>query len=267
MATPHTTPTGTPCWADLWTSDVEASRRFYPELFGWKALEPSPEFGGYWMFERDGAPVAGGMGSMPDLAADNAWKPYFATHDIDATIKRAEAGGASVLGGGAMPIADLGVQAFLNDPAGAGFGLWQAGTFAGFGNTIGSGAVGAPSWVELNTRDHAGALAFYTDLFGYETSAVSDTDQMRYFTFRAPGTDTDLGGIMDGSPWMAEGTGDHWAIYWRVDDTAAATRAAKGLGATVVQGPDPTPYGVLAQLNDPAGAMFKLQSPPFQTTA
>ena len=29
---------GSPCWADLWTSDVEGSRRFYSELFGW---EPS----------------------------------------------------------------------------------------------------------------------------------------------------------------------------------------------------------------------------------
>ena len=53
-----------PCWADLWTSDVERSRAFYAELFGWEALPPSPEFGGYFMFARDGVPVAGGMGPM-----------------------------------------------------------------------------------------------------------------------------------------------------------------------------------------------------------
>ncbi len=41
---------GAPCWADLWTSDVEGSRAFYSALFGWEAEEPSEEFGGYFMF-------------------------------------------------------------------------------------------------------------------------------------------------------------------------------------------------------------------------
>jgi hypothetical protein len=58
MALRTSTPAGAPCWADLWTTDAVGSRRFYSELFGWEALEPSPEFGGYWMFSRDGAPVA-----------------------------------------------------------------------------------------------------------------------------------------------------------------------------------------------------------------
>ena len=57
-------PIGSPCWADLWTSDVEGSRRFYAALFGWEPQEPSPEFGGYFMFTRAGIPVAGGMGDM-----------------------------------------------------------------------------------------------------------------------------------------------------------------------------------------------------------
>ncbi len=31
----HTTaPAGAPCWVDLWTSDVEGSRRFYGRVFG-----------------------------------------------------------------------------------------------------------------------------------------------------------------------------------------------------------------------------------------
>jgi predicted enzyme related to lactoylglutathione lyase len=39
---------------DLWTSDVEGSRQFYSDLFGWFAAEPSEEFAGYWMFLREG---------------------------------------------------------------------------------------------------------------------------------------------------------------------------------------------------------------------
>ena len=57
MTTRDSAPIGAPCWADLWTSDVEGSRRFYSELFGWEANEPSPEFGGYFMFTRNGVPT------------------------------------------------------------------------------------------------------------------------------------------------------------------------------------------------------------------
>ena len=248
-------PPGAPCWADLWTTDVEGSRRFYSELFGWEALEPSPEFGGYWMFNREGAPTAGGMGSMGDMTADNTWKPYFCTDDIEATLKRAANAGATSQGG-AMPVADLGVQAVLTDPTGAVFGLWQPGTFAGFRVL---GEHGAPSWFELHTRDHATAVAFYRDVFGYEIVPMSDTDEFRYFTFKSPGTDEDLGGLMDSRAWLPEG-GDHWDIYWHVDDAAATAKKATSLGGSIKHGPDVTPYGVLVLATDPAGADFKLRA-------
>lgn len=255
MALRTSTPAGAPCWADLWTTDAVGSRRFYSELFGWEALEPSPEFGGYWMFSRDGAPVAGGMGSMAHLTADNTWKPYFCTNDIAATIGRAEAAGATSQGG-AMPVGDLGVQAVLTDPTGAVFGLWQPGAFGGFAVV---GEPGAPDWFELHTADHATAVSFYREVLGFEFSPVSDTDDFRYFTFGVPGLDEDLGGLMDSRRWVPDG-GAHWDIYWAVDDVAAAVERAQSLGATLKQGPDDTPYGVLALLADPAGADFKLRA-------
>lgn len=255
MTNPQPAPPGTPCWADLWTSDPDAVRGFYSRLFGWTALEPSPEFGGYWMFDRDGSPTAGGMGPMGDTPPSNTWKPYFSTPDIDATLKAAEAAGATSLGG-AMPVADLGVQAVLSDPTGAQFGLWQPGTFSGFEVV---GEVGSPSWFELHTRDHAAAVSFYRDLFGYGITAVSDTDEFRYFTFRSPGSEEDRGGIMDSARWLSGG-GDHWDIYWQVDDAGAAAEKVKSLGGSVEQGPDQTPYGVLVLASDPAGAQFKLRS-------
>lgn len=255
MSTRHSTPVGAPCWVDLWTTDVDGSRRFYGELFGWEALEPSAEFGGYWMFERDGAPIAGGMGSMGDMVANNTWKPYFCTDDIDASLKRAEAAGATSQGG-AMPVADLGVQAVLSDPTGAVFGLWQPGTFAGFQVV---GEHGAPGWFELHTRDHATAVAFYRDLFGFEVNAVSDSDEFRYYTFRTNGSEEDLGGIMDSRHWLPEG-GDHWDVYWHVDDAREAVDRVRSLGGSVKQGPDDTPYGILALVTDPAGADFKLRA-------
>jgi predicted enzyme related to lactoylglutathione lyase len=54
-----TVTTGAPCWMDLLTSDTGRAREFYGRVFGWTAGEASPEFGGYFMFFIDGAPVAG----------------------------------------------------------------------------------------------------------------------------------------------------------------------------------------------------------------
>ena len=256
MTTRTATPAGAPCWADLWTSDVEGSRTFYSQLFGWDALPPQPEFGGYFIFARQGVETAGGMGSMGELEANDTWKPYFCTEDIETTLKQAEAAGAAIHSG-AMAVADLGTQAFLADPTGAVFGLWQPGAFSGF-SVIGEH--GAPSWFELHTRDHARSVDFYREVFGWEIGTVSDTEEFRYFTFRNPSSDADFGGIADSRAWLPEGADAFWAIYWHVDDTDASVATVTALGGAVVNGPDATPYGRLATVKDPAGAEFKLRS-------
>ena len=80
MPTRDHAPLGSPCWTDLWTSDVEGSRRFYSELLGWEAQEPSPEFGGYFMFTRNGAPVAGRNSPMTyEPSASDAGVPGWNT--------------------------------------------------------------------------------------------------------------------------------------------------------------------------------------------
>src|SRR6202035_3468259 len=168
MTTRDHSPLGAPCWIDLWTSDVEGSRRFYSELFGWEALEPSEEFGGYFMFARNGMPTAGGMGDMGDMKANNTWKVYFHTDDIERTMKDAVAqGGQTFSPPGA--VADLGSQAVFSDSTGAELGAWQPGTFPGF---LVLGEPGAPSWFELWTNEFAKAVGFYESVLRWETSMV-----------------------------------------------------------------------------------------------
>jgi predicted enzyme related to lactoylglutathione lyase len=258
MTTRLTAPTGAPCWADLWTSDVEGGRRFYAELFGWEAGEPSAEHGGYFMFFREGAPVAGAMGPMGDTPADNRWKAYLATDDITRTVKEAEAAGGQVLVP-PVPVDDLGSQAVLLDRTGAVIGAWQPGSFPGF-TTLAE--PGAPSWFELFTGDHPAALDFYSTVFGWRFETVGDTDEFRYSVMKDPAGDGELAGVMDASAFLEPGAEAHWSVYWQVDDVDASLAKVASLGGSVVAGRQDTPYGTLAVASDPAGAVFKLRTPP-----
>jgi uncharacterized protein len=257
MPTRDRAPIGSPCWVDLWTSDVEGSRKFYGELFGWEAQEPSAEFGGYFMFTRNEVPIAGGMGDMGDLAADNSWKIYLTTDDIAKTVEAAESDGAQIISP-SMAVADLGTQAVLVDPTGAHLGTWQPGTFPGF--TV-LNEHGAPSWFELFTRDHTAAVAFYRSVFHWETDAVGDSDEFRYTTMRDPSGDGELAGIMDASTFLPDGVPAHWSVYWEVGNADSAIAKVKALGGSVVTDAVDTPYGRLATAADPAGAKFKLRTP------
>lgn len=258
MPTRERAPIGSPCWADLWTSDVEGSRSFYSALFGWEAQEPSPEFGGYFMFTRHGVPVAGAMGDMGDLAANDTWKIYLNTADMAETLEAAGAAGAQIVAP-ASPVADLGTQAVLVDPTGASVGAWQPGTFPGF--TV-LDEPGSPSWFELHARDYPAAVSFYRSVFRLDTNVIGDSDEFRYTTLRATGTEVDLAGIMDSGAALPDGAPAHWSIYWEVDDADAAVARTAALGGSVVMDAVDTPYGRMATVTDPAGAEFKLRTGP-----
>ena len=253
-----TFPVGAPCWADLWTSDVEGSCRFYSQLFGWEAQEPNEEFGGYFMFTLNGAPIAGGMGDMGDMKADNSWKVYLSTDDIaTATTELVKRGGVSLAP--PIPVADLGWNAVFLDPTGAHLGAWQPGTFPGF---TAKNEPGAPSWFELMTREYATALDFYRSIFSWHTEIEGDTDDFRYSTLRDPSSNDQLAGVMDASSFLPEDVPSHWSIYWDVIDVDSSVATVQTLGGTLIDGPQDTPYGRMATVTDPSGALFKLRTPP-----
>ncbi len=262
MTTRETASVGAPCWTDLWTSDVEGSRRFYGALFGWEAQEPSPEFGGYFMFTQEGVPVAGAMGDMGEMRANDTWKVYLNTDDINAVVRRAEQRGAQFMGP-PVAVAALGTQTVFNDPTGAALGAWQPGSFQGFRVLEGHGT---PSWFELHTRDYVEALSFYQDVFDMRATSMSDSDEFRYATLRSNGETVDVAGIMDASAILSPGASSYWTTYWEVIDVDASVTTLRSLGGSLLDGPADTPYGRVATVADPRGAQFRLRTgaPPPQ---
>lgn len=252
---PEDLPTGAPCWIDLLTSEPRRSSEFYCALFGWTAGEASPEFGGYFMFFLDGAPIAGVMPNLPDMNIDDQWGTHLAVDDARGAVEKALTHGGH-LGQEPMEIADLGTAAIVGDPGGARIGMWQANTFAGFGAR---GRPGAPGWFELHTRDYEDSVAFYRDVFGWETHTMSDTAQFRYTTL---GSDANAcAGIMDASAMLAPDAGAEWRIYFATADTDASLARVTELGGSIVRAAEDTPYGRLADVADPLGSRFMLIDP------
>lgn len=261
MPARETAPIGAPCWVDLMTSDVDRSREFYCSLFGWTAEDPNPAFGGYFNFQRGGVRIAGCMSGTQGEDHPDVWSIYLATDDAQKTIDAAVSRGAQVVIP-AMPVGDLGTMGAVIDPGGAFIGLWQPGEHKGFGAIS---EAGAPSWFELHTRAYDESLAFYRDVFRWDTATESDVPEFRYTT-QVVG-DQQLAGVMDASAFLPEGVPSHWSVYFGSDDTDATIAEAVELGGAVVMPAEDTPYGRLATMADPTGAVFKLVAPNDQMPA
>ena len=60
---------GTPCWVDLMSPDVDASKEFYTSVFGWEGVDQFDPEGNriYTNFCLDGKEVAGLGGQAPGM--------------------------------------------------------------------------------------------------------------------------------------------------------------------------------------------------------
>jgi uncharacterized protein len=110
-------------WDELHTSDLQAAKRFYGDVFGWTANEQ--DMGGmtYVMFQADGTDRAGAMQQVDEPAPPH-WLTYAGTDDVDATTKKAKDLGGSVI---VQPadIPGIGRFSIVADPTGAIIGLFQ----------------------------------------------------------------------------------------------------------------------------------------------
>ncbi len=244
---------GTPCWIDLATSDPEDARSFYSGLFGWE-LEVGPAEAMYYTQARiGGLPVAGIMGEPKPDEIPVGWTTYFATDDVDGTVKRTTDGGGTIMMA-PMDVMDQGRMAVAADPQGAVFGLWQA------GKHFGSALVNEPGticWNEVMTPDLAATRRFYSAVFGYGWEDV-DTGPggPGYATFAVGGRQ--VGGAMQLDPGQAGGAPPSWMADFAVADTDATVETARRLGGGVSVPATDSSYGRFAILRDPQGGTFAI---------
>ena len=126
------------------------------------------------------------MAEAKEAGAPPHWLTYISTDDVDATAAK-----ASELGGRVMhPATDIpgaGRFAVLADPQGAVFAIYASAAESA-GDEECAPQVGEFSWHELATTDHAAALDFYAELFGWERAESMDMGEAGiYQMYRRPG--------------------------------------------------------------------------------
>jgi predicted enzyme related to lactoylglutathione lyase len=246
---------GTPDWVDIGSPDMDATAAFYGGLFGWTTTEPGPveETGGYRMFLKDGKMVAG-LGPAQE-GMPTVWTTYVAADDAEATTELVKANGGMVFVE-PMDVMDAGRMAIFADPAGAMFGVWQAGQHTGAEL---KGAAGSVVWSELWTRDVEAVKAFYAAAFGLEASEFPGSEG-QYFILSV-GEDGVAGVLPMGDEFPAE-IPSNWVTVFASDDTDATVAKATSLGASVMrEAVDMDEVGRLAYLIGPHGEPFGILTP------
>jgi uncharacterized protein len=248
---------GTFSWVDLTTTDQEAAKRFYGELFGWE-LTDSPVGEGvvYTMASLGGHHVAA-ISRQPqqqrDAGVPPLWNSYVTVESADEALACAREFGAAVHAP-AFDVFDSGRMGVIQDPQGAFVMVWEP------KQHIGAGLVNAPgalSWNELATPDVDASATFYNRLFGWTTEAF-DGMGTPYRTIQ-----TATGATNGGIRAAAATEPTYWLVYFGTDDLESSLARVEDLGGSKLIDPMELPSGAIAVAQDPQGAVFALYAGHF----
>lgn len=262
---------GVPCWVDTNQPDPEAAVAFYGGLFGWEFEDVMPPGSGssYFIARIRGGDVAA-VSAVPEGAPPTAmWNTYVWVQSADETASKVREAGGSVL---TQPfdVPEAGRMAVCADTEGAVFCLWQARRHRGAGIINEHGSL---NFNGLNTRDLAGAKAFYGAVFGWAAQRFGNSEMWTLRAYgdhleqRDPGlrqrvAEMGVGGFEDVVASIMPITADepdvrpYWDVTFTVDDADATAERALALGGSVVVAPFDAPWVRMAVIADPQGATF-----------
>jgi uncharacterized protein len=239
-------PYGSFCFAELHTADVDAAKRFYRQLLGWKPIDVVGN--DYFLFQTGGENAI----AMRRTDGPSALVAYVSVESADDAVARARGLGATVV---TPPFNTRGVArtAVLADPEGAVFGVWERRGIDGAGV---QNEAGAMWWVELLARDIQAARTFYTRLFGW---AFGETQKYgNDLTIFKTGEESVCSALQVDPDWNET---PHWNVLFAVDNWDAAVRAATAHGGGRGFSRDVPHAGRFGVISDPGGATFGIMQP------
>jgi uncharacterized protein len=242
-------------WYELMTTDTEIAKAFYARVVGWDARDVSMPGLRYSLLTIGDAPVAG-LVNVPEHArrtgAASHWIGYVGVDDVDAAVDRTKQLGGAVR----VPPTDVpNISRFsvVADPQMATLGL-VVGQRSGQTQAAGLSTLGRVGWHELLAADWEKALAFYSELFGWQKAESHFGAMGTYQGFSAGGEP--IGGMFTKPATLPF---PFWLYYFNIDDIQAAAQRVEAGGGQILYGPTEVPGGpLIVHCTDPQGAIFAL---------
>jgi uncharacterized protein len=254
------TPRGRFVWHDLMTADPEAAKQFYTAVADWGTQKWDGGDPNYTMWTSGQTPIGGLMPLDPQMKQAGVpphWIAYVSVPNVDATAARAKELGGQVV---AEPtdIPTVGRYAVIADPQGATIAIFTP-VPGGQEGSDGEPSVGDFSWHELTALDYQKAFAFYSELFGWETTSSMDMGPELGVYHMYGRNGVPLGGMYNKPADMP--VPPNWLPYIRVRDINKAAKVVADRGGQILNGPMEVPGGDwILQGMDPQGGMFALHA-------
>jgi uncharacterized protein len=240
MAERTSYPPGTFSWAELATSDADAAKAFYNQVFGWE-YDDNPIGDGqvYTMASRGGGQVA----ALFSSDQPPHWNCYVTVASADESAAKAEELGANVM---AEPfdVMDVGRMAVFADPQGAALAVWEP--RASIGATV-VNAPGALTWNDLVTPDIDASATFYGALFAWTTEEIPDVSGYRVIK---------NGERQNGAMALSPDGPCAWMPYFGHEDVDSLFAEIPAQGGAVLHEAMEMPTGRIGVFADPQGAAF-----------
>lgn len=240
-------------WHDLMSTDLQASEKFFTELFGWevKELDMGSPQGAYHMLANHGKDIGGIVPLDTGKGVPSHWISYVAVEDVDTACNLAENNGGEVPVP-ATDIPNIGRFAVIKDPTGGCISPFRTATQY-TPETDAPPETGSFCWEELLTDDVDTAKNFYGKIFGWSDHAMDMGEAGTYTIFK--GGAKDRAGTMSMPP--EADAPPHWLSYVYVEDVDACATKITELGGKVFVEPRDIPgIGRFCVGADPTGAMF-----------
>jgi predicted enzyme related to lactoylglutathione lyase len=239
---------GSFCTSVLRTRDIDRAAAFYSALVGWTTQEV-PGTTAHRLLQFGGRTVA----SLHQIGeGSDVWVPHVSIESVERSAEAALTLGATRVDAADVP--GLARLVTLRDPEGALFGLWQPAPHQGAQLTD---EVGSLWWIEVLSKDVAGARAFYERLFGWTSVDTSFEPFGAYTVFKRG--DVQESGLLPMAPdWDASPA---WNSIFAVDNCDATIEHGKRLGGCPLFVHTVPKHGRIGGLSDPGGAVFAMRGP------
>jgi len=235
-------------WAELFSDNVDASKTFYQDVFGWKFESTGSGKDAYTLVRAGGRPIAGivHFAKPADAVRSARWLALLSVPDVARAAEQATASGGKVVVA-PRKIPGRGDVAVLADPEGALFGVIRS---AAGDPPDEFPAFNAWLWFELWSKDASRVADFYGPVGAYTVSRQE-----------GPGDLTELHLVAGGYPRAGvlelkrKDLPSTWLPYVRVKDLKQTLAGVERAGGRIVVEPAPDiRNGKVAVFVDPLGA-------------